>query len=97
MKNLTLAIDEGVLDAVRIYAAKRNTSVNAIVREYLVKLADEDARLADTRRRLKQLMENSTAELGSDYVWNRQELYADRLLPGHEHTDLRGGRKKARA
>ena len=35
MKNITLAIDEEVLRAARIYAAEHDTTVNALVREYL--------------------------------------------------------------
>jgi hypothetical protein len=95
MKNITLAIDDKVLEEVRVYAAKQSTTVNALVRDFLGKLANEDRRLADTRKRLKELMEKSTAELGPDYVWNREEIYADRMFPRHEHRNLRGRRKKA--
>jgi hypothetical protein len=95
MKNITLAVDEDVLDRVRVIAAERKTTVNGLVREYLSNLANEEARLADTRKRLKELIDNSTAELGPDYVWNREEIYADRMFPRHEHRHLRGGRKKA--
>jgi hypothetical protein len=95
VKNITLAIDEAVLDRVRVYAAQRGTTVNALVRDHLAKLADEDARLAETRRRLKELIDTSTAEMGPDYVWNREEIYADRMFPRYERSDLRGGRKKA--
>jgi predicted nucleic acid-binding protein len=94
MKNLTLAVHDDFLDRVRVIAAERKTTVNGLVREYLGKLANEEARLADTRKRLRELMDNSTAELGPDYVWDRGEIYADRMFPRHEHRDLRGGRKR---
>ncbi|HEX8076508.1 MAG TPA: DUF6364 family protein, partial [Chthoniobacterales bacterium] len=90
-----LAIDEPVLDEARIYAAKRNTTVNALVRDYLGQLAREESRMTETRKRLKDLIENSTAELGPDYVWNREEIYADRMFPRHQRRDLRRSRKKA--
>jgi hypothetical protein len=93
-KNITLAIDEDVLEKVRVYAAKRQTTVNAMVRDFLTGLADEDRRLMETRRKLKALMESSTAEIGPGYVWNREDAYADRLLSRHEHPDLRSGGKK---
>ena len=64
MKNLTLAVHDDFLDRVRVIAAERKTTVNGLVREYLGKLANEEARLADTRKRLRELMDNSTAELG---------------------------------
>jgi hypothetical protein len=93
-KNITLSIDEAVLEKVRVYAAQRKTTVNAMVRDFLAKTADEDHRLLETRRKLKRLMENSTMELGPDYVWNREEIYADRMLPRHQRPDLRRSRKK---
>ncbi len=39
MKNVTLAVEEEVLAAVRKYASARNTTVNGLVREYLTRLA----------------------------------------------------------
>lgn len=93
-KNITLAIDEAILEKARVYAAERKTTVNGMVREFLVRLVDEDQRLAETRRKLKHLIDGSTAELGPDYVWNREEIYADRLLSRHEHPDLRGSGEK---
>jgi hypothetical protein len=93
-KNITLAIDEAVLEKVRVHAAQRKTTVNAMVRDFLIRTADQDQRLLETRRKLKRLIENSTMELGPDYVWNREEIYADRLLPRHQHPDLRRSGKK---
>jgi predicted HicB family RNase H-like nuclease len=48
MKNITLRVDDDVLAAVRIHAAERNSSVNALVREYLTGVAAhrDRARLA---------------------------------------------------
>jgi plasmid stability protein len=45
MANLTLSIDEAVLKRARIRALEQDTSVNALVREYLERLvAGEPAR-----------------------------------------------------
>ena len=90
MKNITLAIDEDLLDKVRIYAAKRQTSVNGLVRDYLTGVASEDDWLADTRRQLKELMVSSTGRMGPDYKWDREEIYAERMFPRHKRPDLRG-------
>jgi hypothetical protein len=90
MKNITLAIDEGVLDRVRVIAAERKTTVNALVREYLEKIASEQDRRAEARRKLRELMDKSEARLGPDYKWNREELYEDRMFPRHKRSDLRG-------
>jgi predicted transcriptional regulator len=94
MKNVTLSIDEHVLDEVRQIAARQRTTVNAMVREYLTRLASEESRIAEARQGLRELMKQSTARLGPDYVWNREDAYEGRLLPRHEHPDLRGRRKK---
>jgi hypothetical protein len=51
--------------------------VNAVVREFLEKFANEDVRREDARKRLRELMETSTGRLGPDYRWNREELYED--------------------
>ncbi len=39
MKNMTLSVDENVLAAVRRHAAERNSTINALVREYLTNFA----------------------------------------------------------
>ena len=88
-KNITLAMDEAVLDRVRIIAAQRKTTVNGLVRDFLSGLANENERLADTRRQLKALMEHSSGRMGPDYKWNREEIYAERMFPRHQRADLR--------
>jgi hypothetical protein len=90
MKNITLAVNEDVLDRVRVIAAERKTTVNALVREYLEKIASEEDRRAEARRRLRELMDKSQARLGPDYKWNREELYENRMFPRHQRSDLRG-------
>lgn len=74
MKNLTLAVDEKLLEEVRVYAAKRNTTVNGLVREFLTGIAAQEDRQARARRRLLELMDRSTAEVGP-VTWSRENLY----------------------
>jgi hypothetical protein len=74
MKNITLAIDENVLDEVRVYAAKRNTSVNGLVRDFLNGIAEQEDKTVRARRRLRELMDRSTLEVGS-VTWSRDELH----------------------
>jgi plasmid stability protein len=90
MKNVTLAIDEDVLREARVYAAKHNTTVNALVREYLSGLVAQEERAAEARRRLVKMSEESKGRLGPDWKWNREEIYEDRLFPRHERAPLRG-------
>lgn len=88
-RNITLAIDEDVLEKARVIAAQRRTTVNGMVREFLIGVTSEDERLAEARRELLKLALNSKARLGPDYTWNREELYEDRMLPRHERPRLR--------
>jgi hypothetical protein len=60
-----------------------------------MKIANEDQQLAETRRELKRLMENSTVQIGPDFVWNREEIYADRIFPRRRKPDPdRSGQKE---
>ncbi len=75
MKNITLAIDESVLDEVRQYAAKNKTTVNGLVRDYLSRLAAQQNRAEAARQRLLELARSSEGELGPDYKWDRDATY----------------------
>lgn len=74
MKNITLSVDEKVLAAVRRVAADQGTSVNALVREHLTRLAEHQDRAAMARHRIRQLSEASEARIGSSR-WHRDELH----------------------
>ena len=74
MKNLTLAIEEAVLEEVRVYAAKRKTSVNGLVRDFLQGIAEQENKTARARRRLAELVEKSSLEVGSKN-WTRDDLH----------------------
>ena len=75
MRNVTLSIDEQVLSAVRKYAAERNSSVNALVREFLGAIAEREDRAKKSRARIRELSESSAARIGSK-TWSRDELHA---------------------
>lgn len=74
MKNITLSIEEKVLATVRQYAARHNSSVNRLVREYLTQIAERDSQAKDVRKRLRQLSQRSTARMGSRPL-NRNSLH----------------------
>jgi plasmid stability protein len=92
-RNITLAIDDTVLETVRIVAAEEKTTVNAMVRDYLTNVAKQRGRREEARAAFRELAERSEARLGPDYVWNREDIYADRVFPRHERADLRGDGK----
>ena len=72
MKNITLAIEEEVLDKVRVVAAEKRTTVNAMVREYLMEIASRNEKIENARRKLLELMEQSKGDMGplSTFVWS---------------------------
>jgi hypothetical protein len=74
MKNITLSVEDEVLAAVRRYTAERNSSVNALVREYLTNLAGHQDRARRARARLRQLSKQSQGRLGKK-TWSRQDLH----------------------
>jgi len=74
MKNITLSVDEKVLQAVRRYAAERESSVNGLVREFLAAIAEREDRARNARRRIEQLSRRSKARLGPK-TWDRESLH----------------------
>ena len=74
MKNITLSVDENILATVRRHAAERNSTVNALVREYLTGLAAHEDRAKRARARLRQLSARSQGRLGKK-TWTREDLH----------------------
>jgi hypothetical protein len=75
MRNITLSVDEKVLAVVRRYAAEQNSSVNALVRDYLTNLATQQDRANAARARLRDLSARSPGRLGKK-TWTRDDLHA---------------------
>ena len=94
MKNITLAVDEEVLERVRVYAAKRRTTINGLVRDHLRELARAETDAGSARDRLLELIDNSPGRLGPDWKWNREAAYQGREFPGHQHPSVRRAGKK---
>ena len=65
MKNITLAIDDEILDKVRIVAAQKRTTVNAMVRNFLSEVAGRDEKQAEARKELLRLMETSKGRMAA--------------------------------
>jgi plasmid stability protein len=75
MANLTLSLDAELLKRARIRALERDTSVNALVRDYLEKLAGQ-ADETDAIRGLVELAQKSESGSGpGGRTWTRDELY----------------------
>jgi plasmid stability protein len=75
MPNLTLAVDEETLRRARIRALEQGTSVNAVVREFLERFAEDESQ----RMALQEFLEvAATSEASSGRggrAWRREDLY----------------------
>lgn len=67
MKNITVSLPDDVYRQARIKAAERDTSVSALVREYLTKLVEEES---DFERR-KRLQAEVLASIKSFRAYDR--------------------------
>jgi len=76
MANLTITIDDELLKRARLRALERNTSVNALLREYLTTFAGEDSGIL-ARRRFAALARaaNSSSGGGKQRSWSRDDLH----------------------
>jgi hypothetical protein len=83
LKNVTLSVDDEVLAAVRQYAAERNSSVNALVREFPNNLAEHWNRASHARTRLRQLSRQSQGQLGKR-MWTRKICMNDKVFVSRE-------------
>ena len=94
-KNITLAIDEKLLAEAQALAERRNTPLNTLILDLLSREVEQEERIAWAKAGMKQLFDNADQmdNAGEPYVWNRDEIYAerlDRLLSRHRDPDLRG-------
>lgn len=71
--NLTLQLDEDVIKRARIVAAKRGTSVSALVARELDGLVEQDARYELAMGRAEEILARATARGGR--AWRRDELH----------------------
>ncbi len=63
-KNITLAIDEELLDKARVLAAMRRTTVNAMVRDFLQRAVNAELGQDTITGELLKLSRGSRADLG---------------------------------
>ena len=75
MKNLTLAIEDDILERARIVAVGKRTTVNAMVREFLTDVASQDKRRDEARAALRELMRNSKGRMREDFRFDREETH----------------------
>ncbi len=74
-KNITLAIEQDLLDKVRVVAAIRRSSVNEMVRGYLARVVEDEKGRDEAREALLKLMDESEGRMG-DWRPSRAETYS---------------------
>ncbi len=75
--NLTLQLETDVIRRARVLAARRGTSVSALVARELTALVAREDRYEDARRRAIELM--AAAKPRGGRSWTRDDIYTERL------------------
>ena len=74
--NITLSIDEEIMKKVRKIAIDKDTTLTAMVRDYLTRVADADiAARKDTAAKLRDSFRRLSRDMGPR-DWNREDLHA---------------------
>jgi plasmid stability protein len=74
VKNITVSVPDDVYRAARIRAAERDSSVSALVAEYLRSLSERDAELARARANWNEVAAEIQNFRGGDRL-GREELH----------------------
>jgi len=74
MKNITVSIDEETYRRARIKAAEQDTSVSALVRKFLVEVAQDESEFERLKRREAELRAKIRGFRAADNL-PRDELY----------------------
>ena len=78
--NITLSLDDKLVQEIRKVAVERDTTLTGLVREYLQQLAAENA-MSGRRRREREALERTFAEFQfgmGKRTWKREDLYVRR-------------------
>jgi hypothetical protein len=76
-RNLTVQLEDEVIEGAKAVAARRGTSVSGLVSAYLAQLTTEDEQYEKARRSALEMMNNAVNR--GDWTWQRESTYADRL------------------
>lgn len=73
-KNLTLAVDEGLLERFRLHAAERKTTVNALLRKHMEEAVGLDERRRKAIAAMLELGRTTQARIDMSQ-WDRTATY----------------------
>jgi hypothetical protein len=74
-KNITLAIDEALLERFRLHAAERKTSVNALLRKHMEEAVGLEQRRRSAIAKMLELGRTTTAQFDMS-SWDRELTYS---------------------
>ncbi len=75
MPNITLSVEEEVIKKVRKIAVDKNTTLTAMIRDFLVSVAERDIQARERSiRKLKATFKTYSRDMGPR-TWKREELY----------------------
>jgi hypothetical protein len=78
--NLTIVVDDGTLKKARMRALEEDTSVNAVLREYLEEYAGRRREQVEAARRIIEASRESRSGSGpGGRKWKREDAYEERL------------------
>lgn len=75
MANLTITVDEQTLKRARMRALEEDTSVNAVLREYLEEYSGRRRERREAGRKLLELSDSSGMSSEGEGLPRREELY----------------------
>ncbi|MEO8298464.1 MAG: hypothetical protein ABI574_11720 [Burkholderiales bacterium] len=80
MANLTIAIDDHLLQAARLKALQQGTSVNEICREAIERFAQADEAVAQRLAKLRRLAVHVGQRTAPERLWPGREAFYDEVL-----------------
>ena len=72
--NITLSADKKIVEKARKYAQKQNTTLNSLVRDYLLRITlyqDKN----ESAEEFEQIALKNGGKSSADYVFDRSEIY----------------------
>jgi uncharacterized protein DUF6364 len=72
-RNLTIQLDEEIIRDAKVLAAKRGTSVSALLAHYVTRMAASQQRYEQAKQHALEAMDKAVDRGG--VAWTREELY----------------------
>ena len=72
-RNLTIQLDEEIIQDAKVLAARRGTSVSGLLAHYVTKMTASQRRYEQAKQHALEVMDNAIDRGGR--TWTREELY----------------------